>query len=148
MSHPTRLAATDGPGLLARSAALAAAGCGLAHGVMVAAAPTGWTAVTQAALTAACLRCARHLWRRSRPTAWAMHVALALAMLLGHLLVLAFGADVHVHGPSAGWAGTAMPLLAGLGLLLAAWRWWLGCDVGLQTSSSAITGPGRRVPQA
>jgi hypothetical protein len=147
MSHPTRLAATDGRGLLARSAALAAAGTGLAHGLLLVNTPAGWTATAQAALTAACLPCALHLWWRPRPAAWAVHGALALTMLLGHPLVLASGATVHHHGPD-GWAGTAMPLLAGLGLLLAAWRWWLGCDVGLQTSSSAIAGPGCRVPQA
>jgi hypothetical protein len=148
MSHPTRLAATDGRGLLARSAALAAAGCGLAHGLLLAAAPAGWTAVGQAALTAACLPCALHLWWRPGAAAWAMHVALAVAMLLAHPLVQAFGAHVHGSAASAGWAGTAMPLLAGLGLFLAVWRWWLGCDVAGQTSASPTAGPGRRVPQA
>ena len=148
MSHRTRLAATDGPGLLARSAALAAAGCGLAHGVLLTTAPAGWTAVVQAALTTACLPCALHLWWRPRAGAWAMHVALALAMLLGHPLVVAFGVPLHDH-PAPRWAGTAMPLLAGLGLFLAAWRWWLGCDVAAQPSgSSPIASPGRRVPQA
>ena len=148
MSHRTRLAATDGPGLLARSAALAAAGCGLAHGVLLTTAPAGWTAVAQAALTTACLPCALHLWWRPRAGAWAMHVALALAMLLAHPLVVAFGVPVHDH-LAPRWAGTAMPLLAGLGLFLAAWRWWLGCNVAAQPSaSSPIAGPGRRVPQA
>jgi hypothetical protein len=150
MSHRTRLAATDGPGLLARSAALAAAGCGLAHGVLLATAPAGWTAVVQAALTTACLPCALHLWWRPRAAAWAMHVAvaLALAMLLAHPLVVTFGVPVHDH-LAPRWPGTAMPLLAGLGLFLAAWRWWLGCDVAAQPSaSSPIASPGRRVPQA
>ena len=102
----------------------------------------------QAALTTACLPCALHLWSRPRAAAWALHVALALAMLLGHPLVVAFGVPVRDH-PAPRWAGTAMPLLAGPGLFLAAWRWWLGCDVAAQPSgSSPIASPGRRVPQA
>ena len=77
MSRPARPAATDGPGVLARAAALAAGGCALAHGFLLTSAPEGWTTVAQAGLAMACVACAVHLWRRPRPAAWTMHALLA-----------------------------------------------------------------------
>src|SRR3954466_1462923 len=119
--------AAAGPCLLARTAAVVATGCAVLH--LVDGPPAAlWTAVALA-----CLPCAVHLWLRPRRVAWATHVALCLAMAAHPVIAAALPAagHVHAHGPAPRW--TAFPsLLAGLGLLLAAWRWWLGRDLPLR----------------
>src|SRR3954467_13935508 len=116
-----------GPCLRARTAAVVATGCAVLH--LVDGAPAAlWTAVALA-----CLPCAVHLWLRPRRVAWATHVALCLAMAAHPVVAVALPAagHVHAHGPAPGW--TAFPsLLAGFGLFLAAWRWWLGRDLSLR----------------
>jgi hypothetical protein len=107
-------------------------------------APAGWPALALVAMTVACLPCAVHLWRRPAASAWALHAALALAMLVGHPIAAALGP--HVHVPTDTWAGTAVPVLAGLALFLAVFRWWLGYDVAASVPSGP--GSGRRVPHA
>jgi hypothetical protein len=115
--------------------------------VLLAGGSAGWTAVAQVAMTLACLPCAVHLWRRPGPVAWAMHTALALAMLVAHPLAVVLGGHVHQHvAAAAEWAGTAVPLLGGLALFLAVYRWWLGYDVAAPGSSGI--GSARRVPHA
>src|SRR3954453_7164231 len=115
------------PCLLARTGAGVATGGALLR--WVGGAPSAlWTAVALA-----CLPCAVHLWLRPRRVAWATHVALCLAMAAHPVVAATLPAAGHVHspGPAPGW--TAFPsLLAGLGLLLAAWRWWLGRDLPLR----------------
>src|SRR4051812_50214879 len=110
-----------GPCLLARTAAVVATGCAVLH--LVDGAPAAlWTAVALA-----CLPCAVHLWLRPRRVAWAMHVALCLAMAAHPVVTAALPAAGHVpaHGPAAG--GAAFPsLLARLGPFPAAWGRGLG----------------------
>jgi hypothetical protein len=105
------------PRFLARSAAGAAAGCAAVHALGLLAAPHPGSAL----LSAACLLCAVHLWRRPGRAAWALHVVLTTAMLAFHPPVL--GAHVHsaATGPAA-WAGPVAGLLAVVALLLAAVR--------------------------
>ncbi len=102
----------------------------------------------------ACLGCAAHLWRRPGPAAWAGHAAVAALMPLH---ALAGGPAHHSAGAAAtdpaAWAPSALLLLAGLGVLLAAVRWALGADVPLrgrpaQMPAAAGGSSGRRVPQA
>jgi hypothetical protein len=119
--EPTQpLGAAALPRFLARSAAGAAAGCAAVHGLDLLAAPH----LGGALLSAACLLCAVHLWRRPGWAAWALHVVLTTAMLAAHPPVL--GAHVHptATGP-AEWAGPGAGLLAVVALLLALAR---GCD--------------------
>ncbi len=147
MSRPARPAATERSGLLARSAALAAAGCGLAHVLLLAGGAVGWTAAAHFAMTVACLPCAVHLWRRPGAGAWAAHAAVSVLMLVAHPVATALGGHVHHAGPepaAVAWAGTAVPVLAGAALLLGAFRFWLGYDVPAQAGAFS----GRRVPQA
>jgi hypothetical protein len=105
------------PRFLARSAAGAAAGCAAVHGLALVAVPrTG-----MALLSAACLLCAVHLWRRPTGSAWAAHVVLTTAMLAVHPPVV----SGHVHPAATGlaaWAGPVAGLLAVVALLLAAVR--------------------------
>ncbi|PRY48446.1 hypothetical protein LY71_10983 [Geodermatophilus tzadiensis] len=87
------------------------------HGLALLAAPHAGTAL----LSAACLVCAVHLWRRPGRAAWAAHVVLTTAMLLAHPPV----AGGHVHSAATGlaaWAGPVAGLLAVVALLLAAVR--------------------------
>ena len=104
------------PRFLAHSAAGAAAGCAAVHGVALVAAPHAGMAL----LSAACLLCAAHLWRRSSGAAWAAHVVLTTAMLLAHPPTLAAGAH-HAATGLAAWAGPVAGL-AVVALLLAAVR--------------------------
>ena len=123
-SHQRRVAA--GPCLLARTAAVVATGCAALHLV------DGATNVLWTAIALACLPCAVHLWHRPGRGAWGLHVALCLVMAFHPVVaaVLPAAGDPHAHGPATGWT-TAPALLAGLGLFLAAWRWWLGRDLPL-----------------
>jgi hypothetical protein len=107
------------PRLLARSAAGAAAGCAAVHGLALVAAPHPGAAGT-AALAAACLLCAVHLWRRPGRAAWGLHVVLTTAMLTAHPPAVAH----HAATGLAGWAGPVAALLAVVALLLAGVR---GC---------------------
>ncbi|MGR7023166.1 hypothetical protein [Geodermatophilus sp. URMC 62] len=87
------------------------------HGLALLAAPHAGMAL----LSAACLLCAAHLWRRPGRAAWAAHVVLTTAMLLAHPPVL----TAHVHSTAtdlAAWAGPVAGLLAVVALLLAAVR--------------------------
>jgi hypothetical protein len=106
------------PRFLARSAAGAAAGCAAVHGLALVATPHPGAAGT-AALAAACLLCAGHLWRRPGRAAWAAHVVLTTAMLAAHQPVV--GAHHGATGLAA-WAGPVAGLLAVVALLLAAVR--------------------------
>jgi hypothetical protein len=117
MTQPLGAAAL--PRFLARSAAGAAAGCAAVHGLTLVATPHPGAAGT-AALAAACLLCAVHLWRRPGRAAWAAHVVLTTAMLAAHPPVVAHHAAT---GPAV-WAGPVAGLLAIVALLLAAVR---GC---------------------
>jgi hypothetical protein len=134
-----------GPRLLARTAAAVATGCAVLHLVH------GATGVLRAAVALACLPCAVHLWLRPGRGAWGMHVALCLAMALHPVLAAAIPAagHLHAHGPATGGTAAAA-LLAGLGLLLAAWRWWLGRDLAVPWETrhhprgSLTAGAGRR----
>jgi hypothetical protein len=132
------------PRFLAHSAAGAAAGCALVHGLAPAAVPSAGTA----ALLAACLLCSVHLWRRPGRAAWGAHVVLTTAMLTAHLPV----PGEHAHhvlahsvpvGPAAGglaaWAGPAAGLLAVVALLLAAVR-------GVVAVRAAATAPAPQSP--
>jgi hypothetical protein len=123
-SHHRRAAA--GPRLLARTAAAVATGCPVLHLV------NGAADLLWAAVAVACLPCALHLWRRPGRVAWGMHVTLCLVMAAHPVVAAALPAagHLHAHGPATG-GTTASSLLAGLGLLLAAWRWWLGGDLSL-----------------
>ena len=105
------------PRFLARSAAGAAAGCAAVHGLALVAVPRPGTAL----LSAACLLCAVHLWRRPGRAAWAAHVVLTTAMLAAHPPTLAAGAH-HAATGLAAWAGPVAGLLAVVALLLAAVR--------------------------
>ena len=125
MTQPLGAAAL--PRFLARSAAGSAAGCAAVHGLALVAAPHPGAAGT-AALAAACLLCAGHLWRRPGRAAWAAHVVLPTAMLAAHPPVVAHHAAT---GPVV-WAGPVAGLLAFVALLLAALR---GCD-GVRRSGS------------
>jgi hypothetical protein len=131
-SHQRRVAA--GPCLLARTAAVVATGCAALHLV------DGATNVLWTAIALACLPCAVHLWHRPGRGTWGLHVALCLVMAFHPVVaaVLPAAGDPHAHGPATGWT-TAPALLAGLGLFLAAWRWWLGRDLPLP---SQVIGPG------
>ena len=140
-SHHRRTAA--GPCLLARTAAVVATGCAVLH--MVNGAPEVlWTAVSLA-----CLPCAVHLWLRPGRVAWGVHVALCLAMTAHPVVAAALPAagHLHAHGLAAGWGGEPS-LLAGLALLLAAWRWWLGRDLTLRRRGKApsVGSPAARQP--
>jgi hypothetical protein len=126
MSQPLGAAAL--PRLLARSAAGAAAGCASVHGLALVAAPHAGMAL----LSAACLLCAAHLWRRPGRAAWAAHVTLTTAMLVAHPPTLAAGAH-HAATGLAAWAGPVAGLLAVVALLLAAVR-------GLGTLRHAVPG--------
>ncbi|SDY77068.1 hypothetical protein SAMN05660209_03666 [Geodermatophilus africanus] len=89
------------------------------HGLGLLAAPQ----LGSALLSAACLLCAVHLWRRPGRAAWALHVVLTTAMLAAHPPVL--GAHVHTTATgAAAWGGPVAGLLAVVALLLAAVR---GC---------------------
>ncbi len=101
------------PRLLARSAAGAAAGCAAVHGLALVAVPHPGTAL----LSAACLLCAAHLWRRPGLAAWAAHVVLTTAMLAAHPPV---AAAHHAETGLAAWAGPVAGLLAVVALVLAA----------------------------
>lgn len=105
------------PRFLAHSAAGAAAGCAAVHGLALLAVPHA----PMALLSAACLLCAVHLWRRPGRAAWVAHVVLTTAMLLAHPPV----AGGHVHSAATGlaaWAAPVAGLLAVVALLLAAVR--------------------------
>jgi hypothetical protein len=106
------------PRFLARSAAGAAAGCAVVHGLALVAAPHPAAGGT-AALAAACLLCAVHLWRRPGRAAWAAHVVLTTAMLAAHAPMVA--AHHAATGPAV-WGGPVAGLLAIVALLLAAVR--------------------------
>lgn len=105
------------PRFLAHGAAGAAAGCAAVHGVALVAAPHAGMAL----LSAACLLCAAHLWRRPSGAAWAAHVVLTTAMLVAHPPTLAAGAH-HAATGLVAWAGPVAGLLAVVALLLAAVR--------------------------
>ncbi|MGK5173536.1 hypothetical protein [Geodermatophilus sp. CPCC 205761] len=113
--------AAAGPCLLARTAAVVAVACAVLH-----AGTAGGAAALAVGL--ACLTCAVHLWRRPGPVAWGTHVVLAVGMAAHPFVAAALPATGHVHGGGTSWA-TAASLLAGAGLLLAAWRWWLRRDL-------------------
>ncbi len=105
------------PRFLAHSAAGAAAGCAAVHGFALVVAPHAGMAL----LSAACLLCAVHLWRRPSRAAWATNVVLTTAMLVAHPPVV----GAHVHAAATGlaaWAGPVAGLLAVVALLLAAAR--------------------------
>jgi hypothetical protein len=120
-----------GPCLLARTAAVVATGCVVLH-LVHGAAGVLWTAV---ALT--CLSCSVHLWLRPSRVAWGMHVSLCLAMTLHPFVAAGLPGAGHLHAHGTATGGTAAPsLLAGLGLLLAAGRWWLGGDLPLPIRGS------------
>ena len=112
MTQPLGAAAL--PRFLAHSAAGAAAGCAAVHTLGLIAAPQ----LGSALLSAACLLCAVHLWRRPGRAAWAAHVVLTTAMLAAHAPVVAHHAAT---GPAV-WAGPVAALLAIVALLLAALR--------------------------
>jgi hypothetical protein len=120
-------AGAAGPCLLARTAAVVAVTCAVLH-----AGTAGGAA--SLAIGLACLTCAVHLWRRPGPGAWGTHVVLAAGMAAHPLVSAAFPSPGHVHGGASAEA-TAASLLAGVGLLLAAWRWWLGRDLVVQGAS-------------
>jgi hypothetical protein len=87
------------------------------HALGLVAVPHAGTAL----LSAACVLCAVHLWRRPGRAAWAAHVVLTTAMLAAHPPVL----GAHVHSAATGtaaWAGPVAGLLAVVALLLAAVR--------------------------
>ena len=105
------------PRFLAHSAAGAAAGCAAVHALGLVAAPH----LGSALLSAACLLCAVHLWRRPSRAAWAAHVVLTTAMLVVHPPVLSGHAHPAATGLAA-WAGPVAGLLAVAALLLAAVR--------------------------
>ena len=112
MTSPLGAAAL--PRFLARSAAGAAAGCAAVHGLGLLAAP-----LATALLSAACLLCAVHLWRRPGRAAWAAHVVLTAAMLAAHPPAVS---THHAATGLAAWAGPVAGLLAVVALLLAAVR--------------------------
>ena len=114
---PWPLGAAALPRFLAHSAAGAAAGCAAVHALGLVAAPHAGTAL----LSAACLLCAVHLWRRPSRAAWAAHVVLTTAMLAAHPPVLTGHASHAVTGLAV-WAGPVAGLLAVVALLLAAVR--------------------------
>src|SRR3954467_5181 len=119
-----------GPGLLARTAAVVATGCAVLH-LLNAAPEVPWTA-----LAVACLPCAVHLWFRPGRMAWGMHIVLGLAMAAHPVVAAALPAAGHGHAHGRAAAGTTAPsLLAGLGLFLAVWRWWLARDLPLRRFS-------------
>ncbi len=115
MTRPLDAAAL--PRFLAHGAAGAAAGCAAVHGLGLLAAPH----LGSALLSAGCLLCAVHLWRRPGRAAWALHVVLTTAMLVAHPPTLAAGAH-HAATGLAAWAGPVAGLLAVVALLLAAVR--------------------------
>jgi hypothetical protein len=119
------------PRFLARHAAGAAAGCAAVHGLALGTAPHGGATVL---LVAACLLCARHLYRRPSPAAWALHVVLTTAMLVLHPPL---ATAHHVATGPAAWAGPVAGVLAGAALLLAAIR---GATAVRGQSSGSRTG--------
>ncbi len=135
------------PRLLARSASGAAAGCATLHGLLLASAPWGRPATGAAALAAACLLCAVHLWRGGGPTAWLLHTVLSTLMLAAHPPAVSHHGAAH-QGLVA-WAGAGAAVLAALALALATVRaaWALYRGRG-QAPGSAVSSGGRRVPQA
>jgi hypothetical protein len=132
---PLPLGAAALPRFLAHSAAGAAAGCAAVHALGLAAVPRAGTAL----LSAACLLCAVHLWRRPGRAAWALHVVLTTAMLAAHPPVLT-GHAVHVATGPAAWAGPVPGLLAVIALLLAVVRWCDALRAGRRTSDRRRTG--------
>jgi hypothetical protein len=113
-----------------RWAAAAAAVGGAAHLAMVPGG--GWMAALGSAMAAACLPCAWHLWRRPSLRAARAVIAMSLAMVLVHgVLVLSGGhggGHAHGHQPGAGaadaHAGTMLAIIAvelGTAFLAAAW---------------------------
>ena len=117
---PLPLGAAALPRFLAHSAAGAAAGCAAVHALGLVAVPRAGMAL----LSAACLLCAVHLWRRPGRAAWAAHVVLTTGMLAAHPPVFT-GHAVHLATGPATWAAPVAGLLAVVALLLAAVR---GCD--------------------
>jgi hypothetical protein len=113
-----------------RWAAAAAAAAGAAHLAMVPGG--GWMAALGAAMAAACLPCAWHLWRRPSLGAARTVIGMSLAMVLVHGALLLSGGPggghAHAHHPSAGTvdahAGAMLAIIAvelGTALLAAAW---------------------------
>ncbi|MGY1726960.1 hypothetical protein ACI79J_08290 [Geodermatophilus sp. SYSU D01062] len=145
--RPAAAGRSGGPQLLAATAAGVATTSALLHLPPLVPPAPGWGAVVPLALTAACLGCAVHLWRRPSVAAWAGHVGVA-ALMLAHPLLAPAG---HVHGAGA-WAPGVLLLLAGLGVLLGLLRWALGTDVPVRCRPGQMPAAGgssgRRVPQA
>ncbi|WP_448612375.1 hypothetical protein [Geodermatophilus sp. URMC 60] len=155
MTQPLGVAAL--PRFLAHGAAGAAGGCAAVHALGLVAAPHSGTAL----LSAACLLCAVHLWRRPGRAAWGAHVVLTTAMLAVHPPVVP---THHAATGLAAWAGPVAGLLAVVALLLAAVRGYgavrgtARCAgsaerrqrcAGQQSSVAAVLdgGPARSVPR-
>ena len=122
--RPQDLSAAAGPSLLARTAAVIAVGCAVLHLL------PGTAGVLSGVVALSCLACAAHLWLRPTRAAWGMHVLLCLAMALHPVVSVALPVPGHAHAHGAANGGmAAATALAGLGLLVAAWRAWLGRDL-------------------
>ncbi len=88
-----------------RVCAALAAGSALLHAAMLGHAQTPFAAALMASMAAACLYCARDLWRDGRQRAWVIVALMNLAMIAAHL-----PAPGHHHGAAATAPSTVMEL--------------------------------------
>ncbi|KUH95272.1 hypothetical protein AU190_20715 [Mycolicibacterium acapulense] len=90
-----------------RACAVLAAGSACLHATMLGHAETPVAAALMAAMVAACLFCARDLWRDGRQRAWVVVALMNLAMIALHL-----PAPGHHHGAAAADSPSAVMGLA------------------------------------
>lgn len=86
-----------------RVCAVLAAGSALLHATTLGHAPTPFAAALMASMAAACLYCARDLWRDGRQRVWVIVALMNLAMIALHL-----PAPGHHHDAAAAVPSTVM----------------------------------------
>ncbi|WP_094288602.1 hypothetical protein [Mycobacterium lehmannii] len=90
-----------------RACAVLAAGSALLHAAMLGHAETPFGAALMASMVAACLYCARDLWRDGRQRTWVTVALMNLAMIALHL-----PAPGHHHGAATTTSPTTVMALA------------------------------------
>lgn len=98
-----------------RVCAVLAAGSACLHATMLGHGETPFAAALTAAMVAACLYCARDLWRDGSQRAWVVVALMNLAMIALHL-----PAPGHHHGAAAAVPSTVMGLATVIAMVEAA----------------------------
>ncbi|OBG88615.1 hypothetical protein A5698_24090 [Mycobacterium sp. E136] len=98
-----------------RACAVLAAGSALLHTAMLGYAQTPFAAALMASMAAACLYCARDLWRDGRQRTWVIVALMNLAMIAIHL-----PAPGHHHAAAAASPSTVMGMATVVAMVEAA----------------------------